>query len=258
MLLAHPSHPTREARLVTSSLPTSTPQATSTSILIVEDHEPTQRILAQSLAAANYRSVIAGRGADALQIFRAQAPDLVLLDLMLPDIDGLAVCRAVRAESVVPILVLSGLSDEAQQVALLDAGADDYLVKPVRREELLARIRRALARSLASAPAVPAVYQLGDMRVDVARRHVWRGEELAQLTPTEWTLLVSLLQSPEHMLPYTQLCVELWPGEVLRASAALHSVIKRLRRKLDGAVLIVNMRGVGYRLDGSDADLTAR
>ena len=223
--------------------PTSRPPAPA-KILIVDDEPSVLQTLAAILQGAGYALALAGRGAEALAQWRDQAPDLVLLDLLLPDIDGLAVCRVIRAESTVPILVLSALGEEARQVALLDAGADDYLVKPVRRAELLARIRRALARHA----AVPAAYTLGSLQIDVARRQVWRGAAVLHLTPIEWALLLLLFQHLEQVVSYRHISITLWPQEPQRATAAIHTVVRQLRQKLDAAALIITVREVGYGL----------
>jgi two-component system, OmpR family, response regulator MtrA len=221
----------------------------SARILIVDDEASIQQVLAQSLARAGYMPMLAGSGEEAMQQFHERSPALVLLDLMLPDRSGLSVCRSLRAESAVPILVLSALSGESEQVALLDAGADDYLVKPARREELLARIRRALARSTALAAAPPTVYQLGTVRIDLRWHQVWRGDVPLSLSPSEWVLLVALAQAPAHLQTVTHLCEQLWPGDSRRDGAALHPVVTRLRHKLTGVLAITNVRGIGYCLE---------
>ncbi|MBX0329997.1 response regulator transcription factor [Oscillochloris sp. ZM17-4] len=221
----------------------------SARILIVDDDASVQQVLAQSLARAGYTPVLAGSGAEAILQFRNRPPALVLLDLMLPDSDGLSVCRSLRAESAVPILILSALGGESEQVALFDAGADDYLVKPARREELLARIRRALARSAALTATPPTVYQLGTVRIDLRRHQAWRDDAPLPLSPSEWTLLLALAQASTHVQTVAQLCEQLWPDDPKRDGVALHPVVTRLRSKLGEALTITNVRGVGYRLD---------
>ncbi|NTW02321.1 MAG: response regulator transcription factor [Oscillochloris sp.] len=220
----------------------------ATRILIVDDDPLSQTFLSRCLDRTGYLPVCAERGSVALDLVRAHTPDLVLLDLLLPDIDGCAVCRAIRAESAVPILVISALGDEAHEVALFAAGADDYLIKPPRPAELLARIRRALVRSTTAAPPTPTVYHVGGLHVDMAAHHAWSTTTRLALTPSEWTLLCLLIPTPNQLCCTETLCAQLWPGDPDRTGVALHAVVQRLRHKLAGAARIENVRGVGYRL----------
>jgi DNA-binding response OmpR family regulator len=238
VLLSDPPPPTYARR----------PETAPAHILIVDDEPALQQTLARSLSTAGYTTHIAGRGATAIEVLHDHAPDLILLDLMLPDIDGLAVCRAMRAESALPIIVLSAVSDVAQQVALFDAGADDYLLKPAHRELLLARIRRALARPIVMISPAPTTYVLGDIQADLRQHCLWCGTQPIHLTPTEWALLVLLLQGHERVVSYFQISASLWPGEALHSHEAIHTVCKQLRRKLGDSVVITTVRELGYQL----------
>jgi two-component system, OmpR family, KDP operon response regulator KdpE len=220
-------------------------------ILVVEDHPTAQELLRDGLEASGYVVHSAGSGAKAMAILEQEPVALILLDLMLPDIDGLAVCRAIRATHAMPIIVLSAITQEHWKVELLEAGADDYLTKPAGFAELRARIRLALRRSGSQqAPAIVAQerYQYGSLLVDVPHRQVTRNDTAIQLTPTEWLLLVALCRSEQRPVSSSELIASVWPNDVLRGQSQLHTYVGQLRNKLGLPELIETVRGFGYRL----------
>src|SRR6201996_4355172 len=185
-----------------------------TRVLVVDDEPQILRALRINLRARHYEVSVAGGGAEALQVAAAHPPDLVILDLGLPDMDGVEVIGGLRGWTAVPIIVLSGRADSADKVEALDAGADDYVTKPFGMDELLARMRAAVRRTPA-AEAPPRV-QLGDLAIDLAAKRVTRDSADAsdiRLTPTEWHLLEVLLRNPGKLLSHRQLLTEVWgPG----------------------------------------------
>lgn len=219
-------------------------------LLLVEDNIAAQRVLRQGLEASRYQVELAASGVEALTLLRATPFDLVLLDLMLPDLDGLSVCRAIRAVRSTPILVLSGLDLEATKVALLEAGADDYLTKPVGFAELRARVRALLRR--ASSERLPDSaqerYEIGDLVVDVVQRNVLRAGNSILLSPTEWLLLITFCRAAGRPLSKQHLATTLRPEAPERAQRPLHTYIGMLREKLGSPNMIETIWGVGYRL----------
>jgi two-component system, OmpR family, KDP operon response regulator KdpE len=218
-------------------------------ILIVDDEPAIRRLLRTSLAANDYRPIEAENGRAALEAIRREKPDLVILDLGLPDIDGLEVIRTVRATSPVPIVVLSSRDDERGKVAALDLGADDYVTKPFGVEELVARIRTALRHRLQEQGEKP-VFRSGDLSVDLVRRIVTsRGEEV-KLSPREYDILRLLVAHAGKVLTHKMILRELWgPSADVQY---LRVYIRQLRQKLEldpeRPQHILTETGVGYRL----------
>lgn len=196
-------------------------------ILVVEDYPAAQRMLRDGLEASGYSVHIVAEGAAAIISLQAESFDLILLDLMLPDVDGLAVCRAIRASRTTPIIVLSAVTQELQKVALLEAGADDYLTKPVGFGELRARIRAAVRRAHQSS-FVPGTsteqFEIGELIVDVALRQVTRNGVNVQLTPSEWTLLRILCRNAGQPVTNEMLAAELWPQDPKREPGPIHTL----------------------------------
>lgn len=222
----------------------------ATRILVVDDEEAILRYLRIVLAAEGYRVDETAAGRTAIARCTAGVPDLVLLDLGLPDIDGLDVIRAIRTWSPVPIIVLSVRADEDDKVEALDAGANDYLQKPFGTAELLARIRSALRSR--SPDTGRTVYEAGDLRVDLARHTVTRAGREIRLTPKEFSLLALLVRHAGRVLTHRQILVEVWgPGHAGDVQY-LRVYIGQLRDKLgDDAAspkLIASEPGIGYRL----------
>jgi two-component system, OmpR family, KDP operon response regulator KdpE len=218
-------------------------------ILVVDDEEQIRRALQRALTARGYEVDVAVDGEDALSTFGVFAPDVVVLDLNLPGIDGIEVTRRLRSWSPVPILVLSVREDESDKVAALDLGADDYLTKPFGVPELLARIRALLRRSEAS-PA-PMRFVVGDVAIDLGSRTVERAGRPVHLTKTEWSLLETLAGRPGKLLTHGWLLQTVWGEGYDEDVEVLRVFVSQLRRKveLDPAhpTLIVTEPGVGYR-----------
>ena len=237
------------------------PPAPQPTILVVDDEAAVRRVLVMRLQLAGYRVICAEDGEEALTLFHHEQPDLVVLDVMLPKLDGFAVCRRLRAESAVPIVFLSALDAIAEKVAGLDLGADDYLSKPFSPKELEARIQRILRRVGRGGGASPdvrdtasglGVLRIGDLVVDTNRRQVSRGGERIALTYTEFSLLELLFREPGRVVPRAEILEQLW-GYPPRRAADLRVVdvyVARLRGKLEpdprNPELILTVRGTGY------------
>lgn len=220
-------------------------------ILVVDDEHGIRKLLRTSLATHGYELFEASTGQEALQAVPANRPDLIVLDLGLPDLDGIDVTRTLREWTEIPIVILSVRDEESEKVAALDAGADDYLTKPFGVAELLARIRSALRR--ANKPANTAVFEAGDLNVDLAKRIVQVSHQKVQLTPTEYDLLKALVRHPDRVLTHRHLIREVWGGTCYEDEMHLLRVnISNLRRKLESDPTrpryVVTEAGVGYRL----------
>jgi two-component system KDP operon response regulator KdpE len=218
-------------------------------VLVVDDEIAIQRFLRVALTGEGCAVHEAGTGADALKAVAQERPDLVLLDLGLPDMDGVEVTRRLREWSQVPVIILSVREQEADKIAALDAGADDYLTKPFGVGELLARIRTILRR-LSSGAAEP-VFSVGSLRVDLAKRLVTVEDRDIQLTPTEYDLLRALVVSAGKVLTNHQLLRQVW-GDGYMDLHILRVNISNLRRKIEPdpsrPTYIHTESGVGYRL----------
>jgi two-component system KDP operon response regulator KdpE len=219
-------------------------------ILVVDDEPAIRRFLRVTLEAHGYQPYEAGSGKEALQAVPACRPDVLILDLGLPDMEGHEVIRRLREWSPVPIIVLSVREHETEKIEALDAGADDYLTKPFAVGELMARLRAALRRS-ANTGNEP-VYQVGELRVDLGRRQVTMAGQDVSLTPTEYDLLRSLAQHAGRVLTHHQLLRQVWGASYEPETHLLRVNISNLRRKLEPdparPQYIVTEPGVGYRL----------
>ena len=229
-------------------------------VLVVEDEAPLVRFLRATLEAHGHRVVDVGTGKGALLQAASRVPDLVLLDLGLPDMDGMDVVRKLREWSKVPVIVVSARGRERDKVEALDAGADDYLTKPFGVEELLARVRVALrhvARAEGSSGAAgEEVFRTGDLRVDLGRRQVFRGDAEVHLSPTEWNLLAILVRHPGKVVLQRQLLREVWGPKDEENTHYLRVYFAQLRRKLEDEPArprhLLTEPGVGYRLREDD------
>ena len=221
----------------------------TTRVLVVDDEPQILRALRTSFRAAGYDVETAETAEQALALLAAKPPDAVVLDLVLPDGKGTDVCRELRKWSSAPVIVLSVVGDEAEKVAALDAGADDYVTKPFGIEELLARLRAALRRI--DAPAEPVVV-LGELRIDLEKRAVSLRGEAVQLTPHEFGLLRVLARNPGKLLTHEMLLREVWGRGYGEESHYLHVYVSQLRRKLEPDPArpryILTEPGAGYRL----------
>jgi two-component system, OmpR family, KDP operon response regulator KdpE len=222
-----------------------------TRVLVVDDEPQILRALRINLRVRSYEVDTAATGAQALETAARHPPDLVILDLGLPDLDGVEVIEGLRGWTTAPIIVLSGRADSTDKVEALDAGADDYVTKPFAMEELLARMRAA-ARRAGPADDQPRV-RLGDLVVDLAAKRVIRdpaGEDI-RLTPTEWHLLEVLLRSPGKLLSQRQLLAEVWGPGYADAAGNLRLYMAQLRRKLEPDPArprwLLTEPGMGYR-----------
>jgi len=225
-----------------------------TRVLIVDDEPQIRRALRTSLQAHGYAVETAGTGAEGLERAVDAAPDLVFVDLGLPDLDGTEVITRLRTFSEVPVIVLSVRDQQADKVAALDAGADDYVTKPFAMEELLARLRATLRRSHPEEPAPP-VQRYGDLEVDLRKRLVTLGGGPVHLTPTEYGLLEALVKNPGKLLTHQWLLRKVWGQGYGQESHYLRVYVRALRKKLGDAAaapaLILTEPGVGYRWIGT-------
>jgi len=229
----------------------------ATRILIVDDEPPIIDVLEYNLKKANYEVIVARDGQEALEKARRQRPDLVILDLMLPKLDGLEVCRALRREGDLPIIMLTAKDEEIDRVVGLELGADDYVVKPFSVRELLARVKTVLRRSgpkplEIESEAVSEVLQVGDLRLDAARHEVQLDQTELELTSLEFDLLHVLMAHADRVLTREQLLDQVWGYDYYGDTRTVDTAVKRLRAKLrrlapDGE-FIVTVRGVGYKL----------
>jgi two-component system KDP operon response regulator KdpE len=223
-----------------------------TRILIVEDEQQLARALRINLRARTYDVDIAGTAAEALDLAARSNPDLVLLDLSLPDLDGLEVIRGLRGWSDMPVVILSARDAQWDKVDALDAGADDYVTKPFGMDELLARIRATLRRS-GSQPSQPVV-ETSSFRVDLAAKKATgpSGSDV-RLTPTEWHVLEVLLRNPGQLVPQRQILTEVWGPEYEKETQYLRVYLGQLRRKLEPDPSrprhFVTEPGIGYRFE---------
>jgi two-component system alkaline phosphatase synthesis response regulator PhoP len=226
----------------------------SSLILVVDDEPKIVRLARDYLEKNGFRVVTAADGPSALAMARREKPDLIVLDLLLPGMDGREVCRILRAESDVPIIMLTALSEESDQIAGLEIGADDYIVKPFSPRALVARVRALLRRTQGSVKA-PAVIRVGGLEIDSERYTViWKGQAL-HLTPSEFDLLVVLAGRPGQTFTRQQLMDDLYGGAASSVDRSVDSHIKNLRRKLEsasGESLIETVYGVGYRFVKED------
>ncbi len=219
-------------------------------VLVVEDDEEIADVLRRSLRAEGYEVRAAADGIEALDLAAGYMPDLVVLDLGLPRLDGVEVCRRLRAEGDVPILILTARAETEDRVAGLDSGADDYLVKPFERKELLARIRALLRRR---PPRGAASLQVADLTLNPDTREVRRGERELELTNREFELLEHLMRNERLVVSRERLLDEVWGYDPMAATNTIDVFISNLRRKLEAGGenrLLHTKRGAGYVLKG--------
>ncbi len=222
-------------------------------ILIVDDEPKIVRFIKASLELAGYDVLTAATGSAALDLFNAERPKLIILDLGLPDIDGFDVLRRVRAHSTVPIIILTARDDEKDKVYGLELGADDYLTKPFGTQELKARIEAVLRRVRWSpTPSDLAVFEQSGLHVDFSRRRVQVNGKEVHLTPTEYALLRVLIQNAGRVMTHAELLAQVWGEEYRSDLATLRVNVSRLRQKLGEDLrqprYIVTVPGVGYTL----------
>ena len=224
-----------------------------TLIMVVDDDQDLAEMLGIVLTSSGFDVDMVSRGDEALEVFRNNPPDLVLLDVMLPGIDGIEVCRLIRKESMVPIVMLSAKGETQDVVRGLEAGADDYMQKPFRdKAELIARIRTRLRRTNSD---VTGLLSIGDITIDVTAHEVRRGATLMQLTRLEFDLLVALAKDPGRVFTRDALLSEVWGYRQTTDTRLVNVHVQRLRSKVehdaDRPEIIMTVRGVGYKAGGA-------
>lgn len=217
-------------------------------VLVVDDDMALAEMLGIVLRGEGFDPVFCSNGSEALRVFRETRPDIVLLDLMLPGKDGVDVCRLIRAESGTPIVMLTAKSDTVDVVVGLEAGADDYIVKPFKPKELVARIRARVRRN--EEPAIAGL-QIGDLKIDVTGHTVRRGEESLLLTPLEFDLLLCLARKPGQVFTREALLEEVWGYRHSADTRLVNVHVQRLRAKIEHDPerpdIVLTVRGVGYK-----------
>ncbi len=220
-------------------------------ILVVEDDDSIRELTARGLQQAGFEVRTAATGDGGLERFHADRPDAVVLDVMLPGIDGLEVCKAIRAASATPVVMLTARADTLDVVVGLESGADDYITKPFEMAELIARVRASLRRASRGDHAEGDLLRVGSVRLDVAAHTVEREGQAIDLTPTEFRLLTELARHPGQVLSREQLLERVWGYDYLGDSRLVDATIQRLRAKIEPAPgdprLVETVRGVGYR-----------
>jgi len=220
-------------------------------LLVVEDDQEMRRVLALALQGQGFDVKEATSGAEALRLIRTRAPDAAILDLGLPDVDGIELIASIRAEHQLPIIVLSARTDEQAQIRALDNGANDFVTKPFRERELLARVRVALRKPLPFGSADGSI-TLGDLRIDSATRRVFVGSEEVKLTRTEFELLDALARKAGQVVTHGQLLLAVWGADHVHEIHYLRVYVKLLRKKLEieptKPKRLLTALGVGYRL----------
>ena len=220
-------------------------------VLVVDDEPAIVRALTAALGARDYRSVSASTGGEALSIAATQRVDVIILDLNLPDLDGVEVCRRIREWSKTPIIVLTVEGAEDRKVSALDEGADDYLTKPFSMPELLARVRVALRHREGPPTVDDAVFEVGDLRVDMARHEVTVNTQLVEMTPKEFDFLALLARHPGRVLTHRTILQEVWGQQYGTETQYLRVYASQIRKKLNDdptSPRLVTEPGVGYRL----------
>jgi len=217
-------------------------------ILVVDDEPAVADLLVYNLRKAHYEVLVAADGREALRLARGAAPDLILLDLMLPEVDGLDVCRELRKTSAVPIIMITARDEEIDRVVGLELGADDYVAKPFNPRELVARVKAVLRRYHPGGPEASLV-QVGDLRIDAARREVSVAERPVVLRAREFDLLLAFARNPEIVMARDRLLSEVWGYDYLGDSRTIDVHVTWLREKLAGSTArIKTVWGVGYKL----------
>lgn len=222
-------------------------------ILVVDDEERMARFIRLNLEHDGFRVVEAFRGMKAIQVLRDQLPDVVILDVMLPDLDGFEVLKIIRETSTVPVIMLTAKSEEDDRVRGLELGADDYVTKPFSPRELVSRVRAVLRRNeIAAGTQSTEVIDVDErLRIDFGRREVWLEGELVKLRPTEYRLLYHLVQKAGWVLTYDQLLTRVWGYEYRDEDQYVRLYVNYLRQKLEkdpaNPQYILTERGVGYR-----------
>lgn len=223
-------------------------------ILLVEDDDTLRQTLAYNLAKEDYDVIQTGDGGDALNLAREKTPDLIVLDVMLPTLDGLSVCRIIRNESDVPIIMLTARGSEVDRIVGLEIGADDYIVKPFSLGEFLARVRAILRRTPSSTHTVIDRLESGDLTLDLIARRVTRNADELRMTHKEFDLLATLMRNRGAVLSRDLLLERVWGYDYSGQTKTVDVHVRWLREKIEedpsNPQRIVTVRGVGYRFEG--------
>jgi len=226
-------------------------------ILVVDDDKKIVELVTLYLKKDGYHVLTAYDGQQAIELARRKQPDLVVLDLMLPQVDGMDVCRILRAESPLPIIMLTGRSTDDDKLAGLDLGADDYVTKPFNPRELLARIRAVLRRTSGKDESGPSEVRFGDMVMDFVRHEVRANEQVVNLTPTEFRLLETLVKEPGRAFSRLDLLEQAFGYDYEGLERTIDVHIMNLRKKIEPEPghprYVVTVPGLGYRFEGADA-----
>ncbi len=228
-----------------------------TRILVVDDELSIIKFLRANLEAKGYEVLAAVDGVEALQTIEMELPDLVILDIMMPKMDGFEVCRRLREWSQTPIIMLSARGDESDKVKCLDLGADDYITKPFGASELIARVRAVMRRTEATAtvPTQPS-FTSGDLKINFVKRQVTVAGKEVRLTPTEYNLLQEFVLNAGKVLTHTHLLNKVWGSEYREEREYLHVFVRRLRAKIEpdptNLRYITTVSGVGYQFKDSE------
>jgi len=218
-------------------------------VLLVDDDATLRRTLGIALRAAGYEALLVADGRSALQALREDRPDVVVLDLGLPDVSGVEVLRELRAWSTIPVVVLSARAESTEKVQALDLGADDYVTKPFGMDELLARVRASARRAGSDVP----VLEAGDLVIDLPARRVTKAGTVVRLTPTEWGLLEMLVRTPGRLVTQQDLLHEVWGPSYGRETNYLRVYVGGLRKKLEDDPAhprhLITEPGMGYRFE---------
>lgn len=229
----------------------------STKILVVEDDRNLLETIKYNLSKEGYEVVAASDGAEALDVARREKPDLIILDLMLPKISGFDVCRILRKEMIVPILILTAKAEETDKIVGLEIGADDYMTKPFSLRELLARVRAMLRRTKmveTQSESEQALIKVGDIEIDIARHQASKEARTLELTPKEFDLLAFLARNKGMVFNRDQLLQKVWGYDFAGNTRTVDVHIRWLREKIEDnsnePKLLITVRGVGYKLEG--------
>ena len=224
-------------------------------VLVVDDDEQVLTLVKRMLGLSGYKVLAASNGEDALSLFGQHMADFIILDIMLPDVDGFELCKRIREFSLVPIIMLTGKIQESDVIKGFELGADDYVVKPFSAKELLARVKAVLHRSRVDDTVLKSdIFCSYDLEIDFSKRRVRNGNQQSMLTPTEYRLLKELVRNKGKVLTHTYLLQHVWGPEYRDETEYLHVLIRRLRMKIEAdpsrPQYIRNMSGTGYEFKG--------
>lgn len=219
-------------------------------ILVVDDEKNIVELIKFHLKKESYRIIEAYRGKDAIELYRKEKPDLIILDLMLPDMGGFEVCKSIRKESKVPIIMLTAKGEEVDKILGFELGADDYITKPFSPRELLARIKAILKRSRMNPSEVNEI-SIGPFKINTTTREIYKGDKLLELKPKEFDLLKLFFTNPSRVFSRQYLLEQIWGYDYLGDTRTVDVHIRRLRQKIeddpDNPIYIRTVHGVGYK-----------